>query len=237
MSPLRTGLAILPVAIAFVFGSGGAAEAQEKRLERTVTVSAAGQVTAEPDMARISTGVVTEAATAREALTRNSDVMAKLIAGLKDNGIDAKDIQTSSFSIDPRYNNPLEGQTAVITGYRVANQVEVTARDLERLGEVMDSLVVLGANQMNGLTFDVSKAETLKDDARKEAIANALRRAKLYAEAAGVEVGEVIAIAEEAAQFQPVAVPMQRAMKSEAVPIERGSQTLEARVTVTWALK
>jgi uncharacterized protein len=237
MSPPRIRSAILPAILAFAIGPWAAAEAEEKRFERTVTVSAAGQVSAEPDIARISTGVVTEAATAREALTRNSDAMAKLIAGLKDNGIDAKDIQTSSFSIDPRYNNPLEGQTAVITGYRVANQVEVTARDLERLGEVMDSLVVLGANQMNGLTFEVSKAETLKDDARKEAIANALRRAKLYAAAAGVEVGEVIAIAEDAAQFQPVAVRMDRAMKSEAVPIERGSQTLEARVTVTWALK
>jgi uncharacterized protein YggE len=237
MSPLRIHPAILPAILAFAIGPSATAEAQEKRIERTVTVSAAGQVSAEPDMARISTGVVTEAATAREALTRNSSAMAKLIAGLKDNGIDAKDIQTSSFSIDPRYNNPLEGQTAVITGYRVANQVEVTARDLERLGEVMDSLVVLGANQMNGLTFDVSKAETLKDDARKEAIANALRRAKLYAEAAGAQVGEVISIAEDAAQFQPVEVRMDRAMKAEAVPIERGSQTLEARVTVTWSLK
>ena len=237
MSPPRILSALLPAVLAFAIGPGATAEAQEKRIDRTVTVSAAGQVSAEPDMARISTGVVTEAATAREALTRNSDAMAKLIAGLKDNGIDAKDIQTSSFSIDPRYNNPLEGQTAVITGYRVANQVEVTARDLERLGEVMDSLVVLGANQMNGLTFDVSKAETLKDDARKEAIANALRRAKLYAGAAGAEVGEVIAIAEDAAQFQPVVAGMDRAMKSEAVPIERGSQTLEARVTVTWSLK
>jgi uncharacterized protein YggE len=237
MSPPRIRSAILPAILAFAIGPWAAAEAQEKRFERTVTVSAAGQVSAEPDIARISTGVVTEAATARDALTRNSDAMAKLIAGLKDNGIDAKDIQTSSFSIDPRYNNPLEGQTAVITGYRVANQVEVTARDLERLGEVMDSLVVLGANQMNGLTFDVSKAETLKDDARKEAIANALRRAKLYAAAAGAEVGEVIAIAEDAAQFQPVEVRMDRAMKAEAVPIERGSQTLEARVTVTWSLK
>jgi uncharacterized protein YggE len=90
---------------------------------------------------------------------------------------------------------------------------------------------------MSGLAFDVSKAETLKDDARKDAIANAFRRAKLYAQAAGAEVGEVIAIAEEAAQFQPVGMPMARAMKSEAVPVERGSQTLEARVTVTWALK
>jgi len=237
MSPPRLRFISLPIAMAFAIGQGASAEAEEKRFARTVTVSAAGQVSAVPDMARISTGVMTEAASARDALTSNSTAMTKLIAGLKDNGVDAKDIQTSSFSIDPRYNNPLEGQTAVITGYRVVNQVEVTARDLERLGEVMDSLVVLGANQMNGLSFDVSKAETLKDDARKDALANALRRAKLYAEAAGAEVGEVVAIAEDAAQFQPIAVPMDRAMKSEAVPIERGSQTLEARVTVSWALK
>lgn len=234
----RLAIASLVLALANGGGQGALAQATpEKRLERTVTVSAAGQARAEPDIARISAGVAVEASTAREALTANSAAMARIIAGLKDNGIDAKDIQTSSFSIDPRYNNPLEGQTAVITGYRVSNQVEVTARDLQRLGEVMDSLVVLGANQMHGLTFDVSKAETLKDDARKDAIANALRRAKLYANAAGAEVGEVIAIAEEAAQFQPVAVPMQRAMKAESVPIESGSQTLEARVTVTWALK
>lgn len=228
---------VLAVLLTLIASSAALTQEQPARLARTVTVSAAGQVSAEPDIARISTGVVSEAATAREALTRNSAAMAALIAGLKENGIDEKDIQTSSFSIDPRYNNPLEGQTAMITGYRVLNQVEVTARNLDRLGEVMDALVVLGANQMNGLTFDVSKAETLKDGARKDAIANALRRAKLYAEAAGAEVGEVIAIAEEAAQFQPVALRMDRAMKAESVPIERGSQTLEARVTVTWALK
>ena len=227
----------LPVLLTLLATPAALAQEPSARIPRTITVSAAGQVSAEPDMARISTGVVSEASTAREALVRNTTAMSALIAGLKDNGIDEKDIQTSSFTIDPRYNNPLEGQTPIITGYRVLNQVEVTARDLDRLGQVLDALVVLGANQMNGLAFDVSKAETLKDDARKDAIANALRRAKLYAEAAGVDVGDVISISEEAAQFQPVGVRMDRAMKAEAVPIERGSQTLEARVTVTWGLK
>ena len=90
---------------------------------------------------------------------------------------------------------------------------------------------------MNGLSFDVSKAETLKDEARKQAIENALRRAKLLASAAGAEVGEVIAISEEVAHGGPRPFAMARAAKADLVPIEGGSETLEARVTVTWALK
>ena len=163
--------------------------------------------------------------------------MKKLIAGLKSAGIDAKDIQTSNFSVQPRYTNPREGQVAVINGYQVQNQVSVRARDLSRLGEVLDSLVSLGANQMRGLSFEVSKAETLRDEARKAAIANAKRRADLYAAAAGAEVGQVISIAEDVVQAGPHPVAFARAAAAEQVPIERGTETLEARVTVTWALK
>ncbi len=224
-------------AAAFLMAGPGRAAAEEKPVQRLVTVTATGQVSAEPDMARITSGVLTDGATAREALTRNSEAMRKLIEGLQANGIEAKDIQTSGLRIDPRYTNPREGEAPVISGYQVSNEVQVTARDLDKLGEVLDALVTLGANQMNGLTFEVSKAETLKDEARKEAIANALRRAKLYAAAAGAEVGEVVSISEDTIVDGPRPIPMARAMKAEAVPIERGTQTLEARVTVTWALK
>ena len=79
----------------------GHATAEEKAMERTVTVSASGQVSAEPDQARITTGVVSEAATASEALAKNTDAMKKVIAELKGKGIEAKDIQTSSFNVEP----------------------------------------------------------------------------------------------------------------------------------------
>jgi uncharacterized protein len=217
---------------------GSTALAEEKRMERTVTVTASGTITAIPDMARISTGVVAEAETARAALTGNSEMMAKLIAGLKSSGIDPKDIQTSSFHIEPRYTNPREGEVAVINGYRVVNQVEVTSRNLDKLGEVMDALVSLGANQMNGLAFDVSKAEMLRDDARKDAIANARRRAELYAAAAGAKVGKVVLISEDTAPGpQPFLRGARAQMAAASVPLERGSETLEARVTVTWELE
>lgn len=224
-------------ACVLTLAAGAAASAEEKPMQRTVTVSAAGQVSAEPDLARISTGIVTEAKAARDALARNSETMKALIAGLKSSGIEAKDIQTSSFHVEPRYTSPREGQAAAIDGYRVVNQVQVTARNLAKLGEVLDALVGLGANQMGGLAFEVSKAESLKDEARKEAMANALRRAKLLASAGGAEVGEVIAISEDVSDGGPRPLAMARTAMAEAVPIERGTETLVARVTVTWALK
>ena len=227
----------LIAAAALTLAAGAAASAEEKPMQRTVTVSAAGQVSAEPDLARISTGIVTEGKAARDALARNSETMKALIAGLKSNGIEAKDIQTSSFHVEPRYTSPREGQAAAIDGYRVVNQVQVTARNLAKLGEVLDALVGLGANQMGGLAFEVSKAESLKDEARKEAMANALRRAKLLASAGGAEVGEVIAISEDVSDGGPRPLAMARTAMAEAVPIERGTETLVARVTVTWALK
>lgn len=219
-------------------GFHGAASAEEKRMERTVTVSANAEVAADPDMARLSSGVASEADSAREALSRNTAAMSKVIAGLKAAGVDPKDIQTSSFHVEPRYTNPREGQAPVINGYRVSNQVDVRVRDLKRLGEIMDSLVSLGANQVSGLAFDVSQAETLKDEARKLAIANARRRAELFAAAAGASVGEVISISEETSHPGPRPYVMGRAAAmAESVPVEAGSQMLEARVTVTWGLK
>jgi uncharacterized protein len=216
-----------------LFASAAGAEDVPRR---SVTVTASGSVTAVPDTARITSGVATEAPVARDALAKNSEAMKKIIAGLKAGGIDEKDIQTASFHIEPRYTRAREGEASVIDGYRATNQVQVTVRNLDRLGDVLDRLVGLGANEMAGLSFDVSQAEKLKDDARKEAVANAQRRAKLYADAAGVELGEVLKI-DESGDSSPRPIFAGRALKSEAVPIERGTETLEAAVSVTWALK
>ncbi|MFM9845573.1 MAG: SIMPL domain-containing protein [Hyphomicrobiaceae bacterium] len=234
----RTTPAVVAAFIAALtwIGATVPASAQEKRTERTVTVGASGMVSVEPDIAHISTGLLSEADTAREALQRNSAAMKKIVDGLKGAGIDPKDVQTSRFSIDPRYDQPKDGRTARITGYRVVNQVRITARDISKLGELLDLVVTLGANQAGGISFDVSNAETLKDEARRQAIANALRRAKLFAEAAGATVGDVLTIAEDASMSSPP-IYSGRAMAAESVPIERGSQSLEVRVQVTWTLR
>lgn len=243
MSPFQSHATLLARSAAAAFlllASFCGAQAQsttESKMERHITVSATGSVEAAPDLARVQTGVIVEGETAAQALAGNSAAMGKLISGLKESGIEPKDIQTSQFRVEPRYTNPRDGQAPQINGYRVVNEVQVTVREVSKLGSILDALVKLGANQMNGLSFEVSKAETLKDDARKAAIDNALRRAKLLAAAAGAEVGDVISISEEVAHGGPRPFTMARAAKAEMVPIESGSETLEARVTVTWALK
>lgn len=225
------------VAAALMLASNGL-RADDKPMDRTITVSASGTAEAAPDRARITSGVSTEAGTAREALTRNSETMSKIIDELKGKGIDAKDIQTASFNVEPVMDYSKDGQPPRLRGYRVSNQVIVLVRKLDQLGDVLDNVVSAGANQIQGLAFEVSKEDTLKDDARKEAVANALRRAKLLAAAAGAEVGNVLQISEETTSTGPVMYARGLAKAAApAVPIEAGTSTLEARVTVTWALK
>lgn len=214
-----------------------AVAAEENKVQRTITVSAEGSVVAKPDMARISSGVVTEARTAREALAANTAAMQKLVAALKAAGVAPADLQTASINVQPRYTHHRDGQAPRIDGYNVNNDLAVVVRDLGKLGDILDSLVTLGANQVGGLSFDVSNADTLRDEARKAAIANARRRATLYAEAAGVQLGEVLTISEGAIRFEGPRPMMARAAAGGAVPIEEGSQKIESDVSVTWSLK
>ncbi|MGO4683372.1 SIMPL domain-containing protein [Hyphomicrobium sp. 2TAF46] len=235
----RIFVSLLNIALAsgFLVTQATVLHAEDKVMERTITVSATGTAEAEPDSARITSGVTTEAKTAREALAANSETMSKVIAELKSSGINPKDIQTAAFNVEPVMDFSKDGQPPVLRGYRVSNQVVVHARELGKLGEILDQIVSAGANQIQGLTFEVSKEDTLKDEARKEAIANALRRAKLLAAAAGAEVGNVIQISEETTSSGPVTYAPRMAKAAMAAPIETGTSTLEARVTVTWALK
>lgn len=215
-----------------------ASPSQADDMNRTVTVSASATVQAAPDAASITSGVVSDAETARAALDANSRSMSNLIDGLKATGIAEKDLQTSNFSIQPRYENVQQDGPPQLVGYRVQNSISVLVRDLARLGETLDLMVSLGANQMHDMDFVVSNAETLKDDARREAIANALRRAKLYAAAAEAEVGDVVRISEETEAFEGGPRPMFRgATMAASVPVATGQETLEARVTVTWELE
>jgi len=236
---LRHNVAVALGGLALTTGlltaTAGLSADREPPQERTVSVSATGSVVAEPDLAMISTGVVSEADTAREALSRNTATMAKVIDGLKALGISAQDIRTTSLNVEPRYRSAKD-QAPSIVGYQVVNQVRITARELKRLGEVLDQIVSLGVNQIGGIAFEVSKAEELRDEARKMAMANALRRARLYAASAGADVGAVLTISEDAPA--PAPRPLARtSLAASDVPIEPGTQRLEVKVYVTWALR
>ena len=168
--------------------------------------------------------MIVEADTAKDALARNSTVMAKLIDGLKALGISAKDIQTTSVNVEPRYVQAKDGRARTISGYRVVNQVRLTVREVKRLGEILDGAIGLGANQITRHQHSTSATpKTLKDEARKQAMANASRRAELYATAAGAQLGSVISISEEMTSG-PRPMAMARSAMPAGVPIEAGTR-------------
>jgi uncharacterized protein YggE len=138
--------------------------------KRTLTLTGQAKVTAAPDMAIISAGTVSEAKTARAALDANNVAMAKVISTIEAAGVEKKDIQTSNFSVQPKYVYPKqtsngEQQPPRIVGYTVSNSVSVIVRDLEKLGTIMDAVVSSGVNQMNGLSFTIAEPEPLRDEA------------------------------------------------------------------------
>jgi uncharacterized protein YggE len=237
MSVLRTlAVAAAALAAATLGEARSAMAADGDKLERSVSVSASGTVTAEPDIAQISAGVTTDGDTAKDAIARNNAVMAKLIDGLKAGGIGARDIQTTTLHVEPRYSQPKDGRPGTISGYRVVNQVRLTVREVKRLGDLLDQAIALGANQINSIGFDIANAETLKDEARKQAMVNARRRAELYAAAAGVQLGQVLRISESVEETASRPFAQGRAMAA-SVPIEAGTRTLSVEVHVTYALR
>lgn len=216
----------------------GAAEAADtdRSGERSITVSAQGSVTAEPDIATLSAGVVSEAETAKDALAKNAATMTKLVEGLKAAGMAARDMQTAAMNVEPRYVLAKDNRTQTLNGYRVTSQLHLVVRDVTRMGEIVDQAITLGANQLGRVTFEVSNADALKDEARKAAMTNARKRAELYATAAGVQLGPVLRIFEEPLEARSVPIGVQRAV-SGAVPLEPGSRTLATEVQVTWGLR
>ena len=202
----------------------------------TVTVSGTGTAAATPDVAEITTGVVTQASTAAQALAANSQAMEQLMRSLEALGIAARDVQTTSLSVSPQRRQERDGRAGEIVGYEVVNQVHVKVRELPSLGRVLDQQVAQGANSIQGIRFGLRDPAPLLDEARKRAMADARRRADLYASAAGLKVGRVLSV-QEAGTVSPRPDAMGRVMMSAAVPVAAGEQEIQASVTVTYALE
>jgi uncharacterized protein len=209
--------------------------------KRTITMSGKGVVKSAPDKVTVSAGVETQAPTAKDALAKNTAAMTKVVDALKSEGIDPKVIQTTDFSVTPRYEDRDDDRKPPrIVGYDVNNSVYVTMRDTTKIGVVLDQLVQAGANSIGGVFFSVDKPEELEKEARKLAAADAIAKAKLYAEATGAELGAVQTISEQGGYvpYYPAAPKMASASAAErAVPIEPGTQNTNIDVQVTWELK
>ncbi|MAB78042.1 MAG: hypothetical protein CMJ89_01700 [Planctomycetes bacterium] len=210
---------------------------------RTITVTGEGKVKVRPDTASVSAGVVTEADTARAALDKNTERMLQVMGGLLEAGIAQDDLQTSQFSVSPVYSRPPRNPSGPrvdpkIIGYRVSNTVTAIVRDLERVGSVLDKVVTLGANSVGGPSFFLDEPRPRLDEARKQAVADALRKAELLSAAAGVKLGEILTL-REGRGYEPQPEMMRSKameMSSSAVPIAAGTQQLRATVTLVIAI-
>jgi len=207
---------------------------------RTVNVTGSGQAYLVPDIAYIYVGVHTEKPTASEAMAENNAQTQKMIQALKDFGIDAKDIRTTNFSIWPQ--DKYDPQSGLPTGqktYSVDNTVYVTVRQLDKLGDLLDTVVAAGANTVNSVQFDVADKTDAIKNARAEAVKDAEAQAKELAEAAGLSLGEIQSIGFYDNQPSPVynGKGGGAAMEAAAVPIQPGQLTFSVTVNVTYAIK
>ena len=213
------------------------ADAMNETAAAVVSVTGQGVVTAVPDMVTVSVGVVTQAGTAAAALAANNKAMSALGDVLNSFDITERDRRTSNFGISPRYERRTnDGRAPTITSYEVNNQLSIRYREIDRLGELLDAVVKSGSNRVGSLIFGNSDEDQHRDEARRLAVADARHRAELYAEAAGVELGEILSIAEAgAAQPRPM---LRTAMMAEAdfVPIAAGENEIRASVQVIFAL-
>ncbi len=205
---------------------------------QTLSLAGEGTASAAPDQATVTSGVTSEGQTASEAVAANSKAMAALIDAFKKAGIQAADLQTSGFSVQPRYAQPKEGsgEAPKIDGYEVRNQVTVRVRDLTKLGAVLDTAVASGSNQIDGVNFGLADPAPVLDKAREAAVADARRKAELIAKAAGVKLGRILAIAEPGAEPPRPMMAAYAMEKMAAVPVEAGESEFKARVNVTWEI-
>lgn len=201
-----------------------------------ITVTGRAEVNAAPDMAVVTLGVMTEAKTAAQAMADNSRDLGRVFAALKTAGIAARDMQTSGVSLRPRWSRPKEGAAQQVAGFAAANTVTVRVREIGSLGAVLDALVRAGANTIDGLQFNLSNPDPLRDSARAQAVKDAHRKAALMAQAAGVRLGPVLSISETDGNPRPVPMLRMAAAGPAEVPVAGGEVGFSAEVTVTYAL-
>lgn len=209
-------------------------------MPRLISLSGHGEMRMAPDMAFVTTGVLSQGVTAADALAANTAAMNALFAALTGAGIAEKDVQTSNFFVQPRYNFQ-DGKAPELIGYDVSNTVTVIVRKIGDLGPLLDKVVQAGSNQINGIGFEVSKPDAALDEARKLATADATRKAKIYAEAMGVGLGRVMSISEGVNDQPPMPMARSKVMMADAaaapVPVAAGEQTLSVDVNITWEIQ
>ena len=209
-----------------------------------IQVTGEGSVELAPDMAMLDLTVTREATTARAALDANSAAMKEVLVAMQSEGIEARDLQTSGFSIQPKYVYPPakpsgEREPRQITGYTVRNSLTVRVRDINAVGRILDTSVTLGVNEGGNITFTNDDPSTAIREARIKAVQDASDKAKTLALAAGVKTGKILEISEHSYSPRPMpmaSAEMRLARSSDAVPVAAGENTYKVTVNIAYAI-
>ena len=204
-----------------------------------ISVSGAGVVRVKPNIATTSVGIETTAETLADATSQSNSKMAAIIDKIKSIGVADKDIQTTSFNISPIMNQPKQGESPKITGYRVDNQVNVTIRKIDDVGKILDAVVAAGANNVFGISFSVDDATPYQQQARAAAVKDAMDKAGQLAKAAGITLGKVISINEGGVTPRPVfrAAAAPSALADSTVPVETGEMQISITVDMRFGIQ
>lgn len=227
-----------PALLAVLAAALLAAPARAEDFPSAISVSGEASVSAAPDLAQIDAGVASDAKTAKEASDANNAAMGRVLLALKSAGIAEKDYQTSRLSLQPQYGQNKSTGASPVTGFRASNRVTVKIRDVTKVAGIIDTLVGAGANDIGNISFEVTQASKLLDDAREQALADARRKAEIYAKAAGVTLGAPLSVSEGGGPVPlfkgRMAERMAAAPQAAVAPVE---ETLTVTVNVSWAIK
>lgn len=233
---------ILPAAIILSACGPATIIANPQPPQRTLVVNGTGTVNLTPDIAYINIGVHTESPTASEAASANNVQTQQVVAGLKNAGVDVKDIRTMNFSIYPNTQYDPQTNQKLGTTYVVDNTVYVTVRKLDSLGDLLDAAVKSGANNINSIQFDVADKNPALKQARDGAVKDAKAQAQELASSAGVTLGNLQNINFVNNLPQPLMESFGKgggggAAADVAVPINPGTMTLTVNVAMTYEIK
>lgn len=204
--------------------------------EGAIVVSGTGRVAVQPDVADLRLGVAVSRPTVDAARAEAAGTMDAILTAVDVAGVARRDVRTTMLSVQPRYDYR-DGKPPTLTGYELSNVVEVTVRDLGRLGDVVDGTLQAGATSMDSLSFRVADPAPAEREARILAMAAARARADVLAEAAGLAIIGVSSVVEGGAAVppRPFAKAERMMMASDAAtPVEAGSLEVAVSVTVSY---
>lgn len=240
---MRAGLKGCATIVLFFFGLVSGPLLADDEMRRIV-VTGSGSAEIAPDMALLTLTVNREAPTAREAVTASSSAMAEVIAAMRKLGVAERDLQTTAFSIQPRYTHiprvaGSHEDTRKFVGYTVRNTLNVRLRELDKVGEALDLSVTLGVNEGGNINFANDDPSAALEQARTRAVKNAFAKARTLAAAAQVTLGEVIEIGEQSySPVRPMAMMRSAAMAADSeVAIAEGENSYQVTVNMSFAIE